>query len=174
MSGRISPSVCAHCGMPRNGNMKPDSKVEGRKKKNDIRDALGIGHVGHAMRDEYTRLRQRSLRQRLHSLQEADERDCRIGGADYLFHEQPPRGETRRLDVGALVPCLQVLRGLAALLGLQVPWALPGEARHCCLRHWSQNGAKTSDGRPTPTAIVFWQRGRGHNHQARGRGKGKK
>ena len=45
-------------------------------------DALGIGHVDHAMRDEYTRLRQRSLRQRLHSPQEADERDCRIGGAD--------------------------------------------------------------------------------------------
>ena len=45
-------------------------------------DALGIGHVGHAMGDEYTRLRQRSLRQRLHSLQEADERDCRIGGTD--------------------------------------------------------------------------------------------
>ena len=45
-------------------------------------DALGIGHVGHAMGDEYTRLRQRSLRQRLYSLQEADERDCRISGTD--------------------------------------------------------------------------------------------
>ena len=42
------------------------------------------------------------------------------------------------------------------------------------IRHWSQNRAKTSDGRPTPTAIVFWQRGRGHNHQAGGRGKDKK
>jgi hypothetical protein len=80
----------------------------------------------------------------------------------------------RRLDVGALVPCHQVLRGLAALLGLEVPWAFPGEARHCCLRHWFQNGAKTTDARPAPTAIVFWQRGRVHNHQARGRGKGKK
>jgi hypothetical protein len=75
----------------------------------------------------------------------------------------------RRLDVGALVPCHQVLRGLAALLGLEVPWAFPGEARHCCLRHWFQNGAKTTDARPAPTAIVFWQRGRVHNHQARGR-----
>ena len=32
-------------------------------------------------------------------------------------------GETRRIDVSALVPCLQVLRGLATLPGLQVPWA---------------------------------------------------
>jgi len=47
----------------------------------------------------------------------------------------------------------------------------PSATRHCCLRHWSKNGAKTTDGRPTPTAIAFWQRGRGHNHQPRGRGK---
>jgi hypothetical protein len=36
-----------------------------------------------------------------------------------------------------------------------------------------ENGAKTSNGRRTPTAVVFWQRGRGHNHQAGGRGKDK-
>ena len=31
-----SPNVCVHAGMPRNGNMKPDSKREGRKKKKPI------------------------------------------------------------------------------------------------------------------------------------------
>ena len=30
------PIACAHSGMPRNGNMKPDSSIDGRKKKNVI------------------------------------------------------------------------------------------------------------------------------------------
>ena len=36
MSGSASPMVCAHAGMPRNGNMKPDSSSDGRKKKKVI------------------------------------------------------------------------------------------------------------------------------------------
>ena len=36
VSGSTSPIHCAHCGMPRNGNMKPESRIEGRKKKNAI------------------------------------------------------------------------------------------------------------------------------------------
>ncbi len=31
--GRQLPSHCAHTGMPRNGNMKPEIRIEGRKKK---------------------------------------------------------------------------------------------------------------------------------------------
>ena len=34
VSGNTSPMVCAHAGMPRNGNIKPDSRIDGRKKKN--------------------------------------------------------------------------------------------------------------------------------------------
>ena len=34
--GKASPMTCAHSGMPRKGNMNPESKSEGRKKKNDI------------------------------------------------------------------------------------------------------------------------------------------
>ena len=29
VAGRTSPSHCAHTGMPRNGNMKPDSRIDG-------------------------------------------------------------------------------------------------------------------------------------------------
>ena len=36
VSGSSDPIHCAHSGMPRNGNMKPDSSIEGRKKKNVI------------------------------------------------------------------------------------------------------------------------------------------
>jgi hypothetical protein len=36
VSGSASPSHCAHAGMPRNGNMKPDSSIDGRKKKKVI------------------------------------------------------------------------------------------------------------------------------------------
>ena len=36
MSGNTSPITCAQPGMPRNGNMKPESRIEGRKKKNVI------------------------------------------------------------------------------------------------------------------------------------------
>src|SRR5882724_3237735 len=32
VSGRSEPIHCAHSGMPRNGNMKPESRIEGRKK----------------------------------------------------------------------------------------------------------------------------------------------
>jgi hypothetical protein len=98
-----------------------------------------------------------------------------IAGSAELISCSMSRRHAVRLDVGALVPCLQVLRSLAALLvGLQGPWAFPGEARHCCLRHRPQNGAKTTDRRNTPTGIVFWQPGRGQSHQGRGRGKDKK
>ena len=31
VSGSASPIVCAHSGMPRNGNMKPERSSEGRK-----------------------------------------------------------------------------------------------------------------------------------------------
>ncbi len=36
MSGSTLPTTCAHSGIPRNGNMKPDSRIDGRKKKNVI------------------------------------------------------------------------------------------------------------------------------------------
>ena len=36
VSGSTSPIACAQPGMPRNGNMKPDSSIDGRKKKNVI------------------------------------------------------------------------------------------------------------------------------------------
>ena len=36
VSGSISPKYCAQAGMPRNGNMNPESRMLGRKKKNDI------------------------------------------------------------------------------------------------------------------------------------------
>ena len=36
VSGSTSPIACAQPGMPRNGNMKPESRIEGRKKKNVI------------------------------------------------------------------------------------------------------------------------------------------
>ena len=34
--GRQVPTHCAHSGMPRKGNMKPESRMDGRKKKNAI------------------------------------------------------------------------------------------------------------------------------------------
>ena len=34
VSGSTSPMACAQAGMPRNGNMKPVSSIDGRKKKN--------------------------------------------------------------------------------------------------------------------------------------------
>ena len=36
VSGKISPRYCAQTGMPRKGNIKPESKSEGRKKKKVI------------------------------------------------------------------------------------------------------------------------------------------
>jgi hypothetical protein len=36
VSGSTSPSACAQPGMPRNGNMNPDSSIDGKKKKNVI------------------------------------------------------------------------------------------------------------------------------------------
>jgi hypothetical protein len=36
VSGRTLPTSCAHSGMPRNGNMKPESSIDGRKKKKVI------------------------------------------------------------------------------------------------------------------------------------------
>ena len=36
VSGSTSPITCAQPGMPRNGNMKPESRIDGRKKKNVI------------------------------------------------------------------------------------------------------------------------------------------
>ena len=33
VSGSASPSHCAQTGMPRNGNMKPDSRIDGSRKK---------------------------------------------------------------------------------------------------------------------------------------------
>ena len=36
VSGNASPMNCAQPGMPRNGNMKPDSSSDGRKKKKVI------------------------------------------------------------------------------------------------------------------------------------------
>lgn len=36
VSGSVSPIHCAQTGIPRKGNMKPESRMEGRKKKNVI------------------------------------------------------------------------------------------------------------------------------------------
>ena len=36
VSGNTSPIIRAQCGMPRKGNMKPESSSDGRKKKKDI------------------------------------------------------------------------------------------------------------------------------------------
>lgn len=36
MTGSASPIHRAHCGMPRKGNMNPDSRIEGRKTKIEI------------------------------------------------------------------------------------------------------------------------------------------
>ncbi len=36
VSGNTSPIHCAQSGMPRNGNMKPDNSIDGRKKKKVI------------------------------------------------------------------------------------------------------------------------------------------
>ena len=36
VTGSNSPIICAHAGMPRNGNMNPESNIDGSRKKNDI------------------------------------------------------------------------------------------------------------------------------------------